>query len=283
MQGSDFRGAHQEHLLGIANDFQRVALQVAREIDAYYIVIAQPELVQIVNLRRFDAHVRVHRPGMQHIQFGYLGDQLLPQVFVHLLEVVHRMHDRVLVPDLEQKAQNPGAEIEIGKQDTSSSDARHRAAQVQRHRRRAGTSFGWQKGIDSPLGSVDRRLQLYQGLNVPKRLHQCAELEGFGHQLAHAGTHDFAESCGVANAMIRDKLDIFGLREDCRDYFPRGLDLLETDKDYFRRVRPQSSYQLTFFRIARQNPADRHFIGQRANRLLQLLRLLGVRTDDDRP
>ena len=53
-----------------------------------------------MNLRRIHAHIRVHRPGMHHIQFSDGGDQLLPQVLIQLLQMLHGFHDGVLVADL---------------------------------------------------------------------------------------------------------------------------------------------------------------------------------------
>ena len=59
VQRGYFRSAHQHDALGFVHDLQRVALEVARKIEAQNPVITAHELDQMADLRGFDAQVRV--------------------------------------------------------------------------------------------------------------------------------------------------------------------------------------------------------------------------------
>jgi len=59
-----------------------------------------------VNLGGIHAHIRVHRAGVKHIQFGNPCNELLPQVLVQLRQVLDGFHDGVFVADLQQESQD---------------------------------------------------------------------------------------------------------------------------------------------------------------------------------
>ena len=173
------------------------------------------------------------------------------------MHVLDHFHDRVLVPDLEQEAQNARAEVEIGKQHSGVRHARQGAAQIEGHGGRAGTGLGRKEGINPALGRVERRLLFHQRLYVPQRLDQGAELERLGHQFTHSGAHDLPERRRVAVPVIGDELNAFHLLGHALDHFHGEIAFFKTEEDDFRSVCAERPNQLAFVRIVEQNAADR--------------------------
>ncbi len=70
MQGRGFRRAHHQHALGFSNQFQGVALQITRQVDAGHVVVAPPEMNQSVEMFFVDPHVRIEPTGVHHVELA---------------------------------------------------------------------------------------------------------------------------------------------------------------------------------------------------------------------
>src|SRR5262249_4920919 len=173
------------------------------------------------NLALFDAKVRVDASRVEDVHFSDPGDQLRPQILIHLERMLHRVEHTVFVAELEHEAQHAAIQVEVGEDQARAFGLREGGAQVHRQRGGSDAGFGRHKGENIVGNVVKRLLAFHQVADVAQGLENRVPLEGWSQELADPGTHGLAQNFGIERAVHGDELYARSVRFEEANGFQR--------------------------------------------------------------